>query len=160
MLIRTGIGYDVHRLIEGRPCIIGGVTIPYDKGLEGYSDADVLLHAICDAILGAIGAGDLGSHFPEGDPRWKNVSSRSLLSEVATLLLERQFQMSNIDSVVIAERPKIAPFVAQMKSTISELLSIANEQVSVKATTHDAIGCIGRGDGIAAMATCLIRKIE
>lgn len=157
-MIRIGIGYDVHQLVEGYPCILGGVEIPFEKGLKGYSDADVLLHAICDALLGAVGEGDLGRHFPEGDPKWKGVSSLRLLEEVAMILLQKGYQVVNIDSVIIAEKPKVAPFVDPMKVNISRPLSIDPAAVSIKATTNEKIGFIGRGEGIAAQAVCLIER--
>ncbi len=157
-MIRIGIGYDVHQLVEGYPCILGGVEIPHDKGLKGYSDADVLLHAICDALLGAAGEGDLGRHFPEGDPKWKGVSSLRLLEEVASILLQKGHQVINIDSVIIAEKPRVAPFAEPMKVNISRRLSIDPTAVSIKATTNEKIGFIGRGEGIAAQAVCLIES--
>lgn len=157
-MIRIGIGYDVHQLVEGYPCILGGVEIPHDKGLKGYSDADVLLHAICDALLGAAGEGDLGRHFPEGDPKWKGVSSLRLLEEVASILLQKGYQVINIDSVIIAEKPRVAPFAEPMKVNISRRLSIDPTAVSIKATTNEKIGFIGRGEGIAAQAVCLIES--
>jgi len=157
-MIRIGIGYDVHQLVEGYPCILGGVEIPHPKGLKGYSDADVLLHAICDALLGAAGEGDLGRHFPEGDPKWKGVSSLRLLEEVASILLQKGYQVVNIDSVIIAEKPRVAPFVDPMKVNISRRLSIDPAAVSIKATTNEKIGFIGRGEGIAAQAVCLIES--
>lgn len=157
-MIRIGIGYDVHQLVEGYRCILGGVEIPHERGLKGYSDADVLLHAICDALLGAAGEGDLGRHFPEGDPRWKGISSLHLLEEVASILLQKGFSVINIDTVIIAERPKIAPHVEPMKENISRRLSITPADVSIKATTNEKIGFIGRGEGIAAQAVCLIER--
>lgn len=157
-MIRIGIGYDVHQLVEGYPCILGGVEIPCEKGLKGYSDADVLLHAICDALLGAAGEGDLGRHFPEGDPRWKGISSLRLLEEVAAILLQKGHQVVNIDSVIIAEKPRVAPFFDPMKANISRRLSIDPTAVSIKATTNEKIGFIGRGEGIAAQAVCLIER--
>ncbi len=157
-MIRIGIGYDVHRLVEGYPCILGGVEIPHEKGLKGYSDADVLLHAICDALLGAAGEGDLGRHFPEGDPKWKGISSLRLLEEVALILLQKGHLVMNIDAVVIAEKPRIAPFVDPMRINISRRLSIEPAAVNIKATTNEKIGFIGRGEGIAAQAVCLIER--
>ncbi|TAJ97069.1 MAG: 2-C-methyl-D-erythritol 2,4-cyclodiphosphate synthase [Candidatus Manganitrophaceae bacterium] len=154
--MRVGIGYDVHQLVEGYRCILGGVEIPHEKGLKGYSDADVLLHAVCDALLGAAGEGDLGRHFPEGDPRWKGISSLRLLEEVASILLQKKYSVINIDAVIIAEKPKIAPFVEPMKANIGRCVSIDPADVSIKATTNEKIGFIGRGEGIAAQAVCLI----
>lgn len=158
-MIRIGIGYDVHQFVEGYPCILGGVEIPCEKGLKGYSDADVLLHAICDALLGAAGEGDLGRHFPEGDPKWKGISSLRLLEEVA-ILLQKGHSVINIDAVIIAEKPRVAPFVGAMKENISRRLSIRPDDVSIKATTNEKIGFIGRGEGIAAQAVCLIERRE
>lgn len=158
-MIRIGIGYDVHRLVEGYRCILGGVEIPSEKGLEGYSDADVLLHAICDALLGAAGEGDLGLHFPEGDPKWKGISSLILLEEVGGLLLKKRYTVRNIDTVIIAERPRIAPFVEKMKINIGPRLGLKPDDVNIKATTNEKIGFIGRGEGIAAQAVCLIESL-
>jgi 2-C-methyl-D-erythritol 2,4-cyclodiphosphate synthase len=158
-MIRVGIGYDVHRLVEGYRCILGGVEIPNDKGLEGYSDADVLLHAVCDALLGAAGEGDLGRHFPEGDPKWKGISSLVLLEEVGGLLLKKRYTIRNIDTVIIAERPRIAPFVEKMKINISATLGMNPGDVNIKATTNEKIGFIGRGEGIAAQAVCVIESL-
>jgi 2-C-methyl-D-erythritol 2,4-cyclodiphosphate synthase len=158
-MIRVGIGYDVHRLVEGYRCVLGGVEIANDKGLEGYSDADVLLHAVCDALLGAAGEGDLGRHFPEGDPKWKGISSLKLLEAVRHLLLKKRYTVINIDTVIIAERPKISPFVEKMKVNISRTLEIEPDDVNIKATTNEKIGFIGRGEGIAAQAVCVIEKI-
>ncbi|MFY9269712.1 MAG: 2-C-methyl-D-erythritol 2,4-cyclodiphosphate synthase [Candidatus Manganitrophaceae bacterium] len=159
-MIRIGIGYDVHRLIPGDRCILGGVAIPYDRSPEGYSDADVLLHAICDALLGASGEGDLGRYFPSGDPKWKGISSLRLLERTAILLVEKGFHVINIDTVVIAEGPKIAPHADAMKKNISHALSIDPEVVNIKATTNEKIGFIGRGEGIAAQAVCLIEGMR
>jgi 2-C-methyl-D-erythritol 2,4-cyclodiphosphate synthase len=139
--------------------MLGGVEIPHEKGLKGYSDADALLHAICDALLGAAGEGDLGRHFPEGDPKWKGISSLRLLEEVARLLEKKRYRVRNIDAVVIAQAPRVAPFVEQMKKNISAPLSIDPEEVNVKATTNEEIGFIGRGEGIAAQAVCLIERM-
>ena len=158
-MIRVGMGYDVHRLEKGYRCVLGGVEIPHEKGLKGYSDADVLLHAVCDALLGAAGEGDLGRHFPEGDPKWKGISSLRLLEKVAGLLVKKGYQVRNIDAVVIAQAPKIAPFVERMKKNISASLSMDPEDVNVKATTNEEIGFIGRGEGIAAQAVCLIERV-
>jgi len=155
-MMRVGLGYDVHPLVAGRPCILGGVEVPYDKGLDGYSDGDVLLHALCDALLGAAGAGDLGRHFPSGDPKWKGISSLELLDEVVLILAQKGYKIINCDCVVIAEAPKIAPYVAGMIEKICTHLNIAAENVNVKGTTNDGLGFIGRGEGIAAQAVCLI----
>jgi len=158
-MFRIGIGYDVHPLVEGRRCVLGGVDIPYVRGLQGYSDADVLLHAVCDALLGAAGEGDLGRHFPEGDPAWRGVSSIQLLEQTAALIFQKGFRVVNVDTVLIAEGPKLFPHVDQIKKNISGVLSISPTMVNVKATTHDKIGCIGRGEGIAAQAVCLIEIV-
>ncbi len=155
-MIRVGIGYDVHPLVTGIRCWLGGIDIPHTKGLKGYSDGDVLLHAICDALLGAAAAGDLGRHFPEGDPRWRGISSLILLEEVFHLLQKRAYRVCNIDAVVIAEAPRISPFTDAMREKISQSLGIAPEAVNIKATTNEKIGFIGRGEGIAAQAICLI----
>ena len=154
--MRVGIGYDVHRLETGQPCRIGGVTIDHEKGCVGYSDGDPLLHAICDALLGAAGLGDIGCYFPEGDPMWQGISSRVLLKKVAAMLSERQYHPVQLDTIVIAEAPKIAPHVDEMKAIISGCLAIAPEAINIKATTNERIGFIGRGEGIAAQAVCTI----
>ncbi len=155
-MIRIGIGYDIHRLEEGDHCRLGGVAIAHEKGLAGYSDGDALLHAICDALLGAAGLGDIGLYFPEGDPQWKGISSLTLLSEVAQMLSHHQYRVVNVDSVVIAEQPRIAPHVPAMKANISRCLSLSGNQVNIKATTNEKIGFIGREEGIAAQAVCAI----
>ena len=158
-MIRIGIGYDVHPLVEGYRCMLGGVEIPNKKGLKGYSDGDVLLHALCDALLGAAGSGDIGCHFPSGDPRWKGISSLKLLELVVAILSKKGYQIMNCDCVVIAEEPKLAPFVEKMKKKISHSLSISSEEVNIKGTTNEKIGFIGRGEGIAAQAVCLISTV-
>ena len=155
-MTRIGIGYDVHPLVAGYPCVLGGVEIPYEKGLKGHSDADVLLHAICDALLGAAGEGDIGFHFPDSDPRWKGVSSLKFLKEVARLLSEQGRSVVNVDAIIIAEEPKIFPYIKEMKANISRCLLIGEDQVNIKATTNERIGFIGRGEGIAAQAVALI----
>ncbi|MFQ5950244.1 MAG: 2-C-methyl-D-erythritol 2,4-cyclodiphosphate synthase [Nitrospiria bacterium] len=157
-MIRVGIGYDVHRLVEGRRCRLGGVEIPYEKGLKGHSDADVLLHAICDGLLGAAGKGDIGRHFPEEDPQWEGVSSLKLLGAVIRLLSEGGWRVSNVDAVVIAEQPMIASYIERMEENISRCLLMKPDEVNVKATTHERIGSIGRGEGIAAQAVCVIEN--
>lgn len=155
-MIRIGIGYDIHRLEEGYPCWLGGVLIPHTKGLVGYSDGDPLLHAICDAILGAVGLGDIGRYFPSSDPKWKNVASLILLEEIVQLMINRQYHVVNVDTVVIAEWPKIAPYVDEMKANISRCLSFSQDRVNIKATTNEKLGPIGREEGIAAHAVCLL----
>lgn len=156
-MIRIGHGFDVHQLVAGRRCIIGGVDIPHDKGLEGHSDADVLLHAICDALLGAAALGDIGKHFPNTDERYKGIDSRQLLRHVATLLKARNFSVVNIDATVMAEAPKLAPHTARMCANIAEDCGIALDAVNVKGTTTEKLGFTGRGEGIAAEAVCLIQ---
>jgi 2-C-methyl-D-erythritol 2,4-cyclodiphosphate synthase len=154
--LRIGIGYDIHRLREGRKLILGGVEIPYIKGLEGYSDADVLLHSICDAILGASGMGDIGRHFPDTDPRWCGISSIELLKKTLSMVREHNFDINNVDSVVIAEEPKISPFVEKMKSVISGALNIEKEKVNIKASTNEGVGSIGRGEAIACYSVVML----
>ena len=156
--MRIGQGFDVHRLVEGRPCIIGGVTIAHDKGLDGHSDADVLLHAICDALLGAAALGDIGKHFPPTDDRYKGIDSRTLLTEVVSLLARKAYVIGNIDATVICEVPKLSPHTAQMCANIAQDCGIAIDQINIKATTTERLGFTGRGEGIAAEAVCLIVK--
>ena len=156
---RTGIGYDVHKLIEGKKLILGGVHIPYSKGLLGHSDADVLIHAICDALLGALALGDIGIHFPDSDLQWKNISSLLLLEKVKGLLAENNYQISNIDSIIVMQEPKIAAFIFEMRNNLANTLKIDIDAVSVKATTTEGLGFEGRGEGISAQASCLIFKI-
>jgi 2-C-methyl-D-erythritol 2,4-cyclodiphosphate synthase len=155
-MIRIGNGYDVHRLVDGRKLIIGGVDVPFEKGLLGHSDADVLLHAICDALLGAAGLGDIGRHFPDTDPRFKGISSLKLLGEVAGLLEEKGFRVNNIDSTIVAERPKLAPHIPDMIANISAAIRVDALAVNVKATTTEGLGFAGKGEGMAAYATCSI----
>jgi len=151
-----GIGYDVHKLVEGRRLILGGVEIPHSKGLEGHSDADVLLHAICDAILGAMGEKDIGHLFPNTDPRWHNASSKIFLKEAARQVAFHDGQVVNVDATVIAEEPKISAFIAAMKENIARELGVSSKRIGVKATTNEQIGFIGRGEGIAAMAVASV----
>lgn len=155
--MRIGNGYDVHRLVEGRKLVIGGVDIPYEKGLLGHSDADVLLHAVCDALLGAAGKGDIGKHFPDTDPRYKGISSLTLLEEVHRLLHASGFQVNNVDATIVAERPKMAPYIASMVQNIASGVKIDRSAVNVKATTTEGLGFAGKGEGIAAYAVCTIR---
>ena len=157
-MIRIGHGFDVHALVAGRRCIIGGVDIPHDKGLEGHSDADVLLHAVCDALLGAAALGDIGKHFPNTDMRYQGIDSRQLLRHVAGLLKQQGYEVVNVDATVIAEAPKLAPHITQMCSHIAADLNVAVDCVNVKATTSERLGFTGRGEGIAAEAVCLIEK--
>lgn len=155
-MIRIGHGFDVHALVAGRKCIIGGVTIPFEKGLEGHSDADVLLHAVCDALLGAAALGDIGKHFPNTDVRYKDINSRELLRHVTKLLKEKGLKASNVDATVIAEAPKLAPHIAKMCVNIAADVGLDVSCVNVKATTTERLGFTGRGEGIAAEAVCLI----
>ena len=156
--MRIGSGYDVHKLAEGRDCIIGGVKIPYEKGLLGHSDADVLLHAIADALLGAAALGDSGRHFPDNDPQYKGADSRKLLSHVLRLILAEGYCIINIDATIIAQRPKMAPHIEQMRKNIAETLRIDLKQINVKATTEEGLGFTGAGLGIAASAVCLLEE--
>ena len=156
--MRIGMGYDVHRLVEGRDLIIGGVKIPYEKGLLGHSDADVLLHAIMDALLGAATLGDIGKHFPDTDPTYKGISSIKLLEKVGELLEENHVFIENIDATIIAQAPKIAPYRAQMRRNIARALGIDSEQVGVKATTEEHLGFTGDGSGMAAHAVALVER--
>lgn len=156
--IRIGQGFDIHQLTENRQLIIGGVTIPYEKGLLGHSDADVLLHAICDALIGAAALGDIGKHFSDSDPRYKNSDSRVLLREVNHLLLEKDFVVINIDATIIAQAPKMAPYIPQMVANIAQDLHISTCNINIKAKTAERIGAIGREEGIVAEAVCLIDK--
>ena len=154
--MRIGQGYDVHALVPGRKLVIGGVEIPYDRGLAGHSDADVLLHAVCDALLGAAALGDIGSHFPDTDPRYRGADSRRLLQAVGRLIVEHGWRIANIDSTIIAEAPRMAPHVGEMRARIAEDLGIAPAAVSVKAKTNERLGFVGRGEGIAAHAVALL----
>ena len=153
---RVGFGYDVHQFVAGRPLMLGGVEVPYDRGLEGHSDADVLLHAISDALLGAAGLGDIGKHFPDTDPRYKGISSRLLLREVCRKLDETGYRTQNIDAVIAAQEPKLAPYIGAMNTAIAEAVGIAVSQVNVKATTTERLGFVGRKEGIAAQAVVMI----
>ncbi|HIE50168.1 MAG TPA: 2-C-methyl-D-erythritol 4-phosphate cytidylyltransferase [Armatimonadetes bacterium] len=156
---RIGLGYDVHRLVEGRPLWLGGVLIPSDKGLLGHSDADALLHALCDALLGAIGAGDIGHHFPDTDPQYKDIASLRLLERVVTLVEAKGYRVHNVDATILAERPRLAPYLEQMRTRIAAVLHCSPEQVNLKATTHEGLGPIGAGEGIAAHAVaCVTNK--
>ncbi len=154
--MRTGIGYDVHRLVAGRDLVLGGVKIPFEKGLSGHSDADVLLHAMCDAMLGAAGMGDIGSLFPDSDQRYKNMNSSYFLSETNKLLLAKGFVVQNIDAVIIAERPKLAPYREEMVHHIARTLRIEPPRISIKSTTTEGLGFVGKGQGIGAMCVVLI----
>jgi 2-C-methyl-D-erythritol 2,4-cyclodiphosphate synthase len=155
-MIRTGIGYDIHRLTKTRKLILGGVEIPHSHGLEGHSDADVLSHAIADALLGAIGAGDIGQHFPNTDKSLRGISSLEILKRVITILAERRTRVVNVDATIIAEAPKIAPHVSAMRQKIADAMGVGESNVSVKATSNESLGAIGRSEGIAAMAIATV----
>ncbi len=155
-MVHVGIGYDVHQLVEGRQLILGGVTIPHPKGLDGHSDADVLMHAICDAILGALGQGDIGTFFPNTDPRWKGAPSKVFLQEAARQVRFHNGKIVNVDATIIAQQPKLQPQVADMKSNVAEALSIHFKKIGIKATTNERLGFIGREEGIAALAVAAV----
>ena len=156
--MRIGHGYDVHALTEGRPLMLGGVSIPHEKGLAGHSDADVLLHALCDAMLGAAALGDLGTHFPDSDNRYLGISGLALLKATAQLMEKQGYRLVNADCTVIAQRPKIAPYVSTMRANIAAVLGVDASAVSVKATTEEGLGFTGREEGVAAAAVCLIEQ--
>ena len=156
--IRVGTGYDVHAFADGRPCVIGGVTIPHERGLLGHSDADVLSHAIGDALLGAAALGDIGIHFPDNDDKYRDISSLVLLQRIVDALGESGYTVSNVDATVVAERPKLSPFVPLMRSRIGAALGLPDDRVSIKATTSERLGFIGREEGIAVHAVVLIRS--
>ena len=157
--LRIGHGYDVHRLVEGRPCIIGGVNIPHEKGLLGHSDADVLVHAVMDAVLGALGEGDIGHHFPDNDPAYQGADSLLLCRHVADILRERGYRLSNVDATVIAQAPKLAPHIEAMRRNVAAVFGVSPEDVNIKATTEEHLGFTGAGEGIAAHAVCLLEHI-
>ncbi|MBO9131069.1 2-C-methyl-D-erythritol 2,4-cyclodiphosphate synthase [Bacillus sp. 165] len=157
-MFRIGQGFDVHAFAEGRPLILGGITIPYEKGLLGHSDADVLLHAITDACLGAISAGDIGKHFPDTDPAFKDADSAILLEKVWEFVSEKGYELGNVDCTIIAQKPKMAPYIEEMRHRISELLQTPLENVNVKATTTEKLGFTGREEGIASQAIVLLKK--
>ena len=159
-MIRTGIGYDVHRLVEGRPLILGGVNIPHTLGLDGHSDADVLLHAITDALLGAAALGDIGAHFPDTDEEWRGADSLNLLEAVGDLLVREGFRINNVDGTVALQRPKLRPHIDTMRANIARVLHLDIGQVSVKATTTERLGFVGTEQGAAAFATCAIREVR
>ncbi len=158
MDMRIGIGYDVHAFADGRDLILGGVRIPYKLGLQGHSDADVLLHAICDAILGALSRGDIGLHFPDSDRRFSGISSRKLLSAVVNIMIDDGYSVMNLDCILIAQEPKLSPYIGEMEARISDILNTSTEQVNVKATTTEYLGFEGRKEGIAAYAAVLLKK--
>ena len=157
--MRIGHGYDVHRFCEGRPLFIGGVEIPHDKGLLGHSDADVLLHAVCDALLGAAALGDIGKHFPDNDNAFKNIDSKLLLKETVSLIAEKGYKVGNIDATVVAQKPKLAPYIEDMKNCIANICNTEPDCVNVKATTEEKLGFTGREEGISAHAVCIIQKV-
>lgn len=157
--MRIGHGYDVHRLIKGRKLILGGVELPFDRGLLGHSDADVLIHAVMDALLGAAGLGDIGVQFPDKDPAFKDISSLKLLERTAKLLLEAGWQVENVDATILAQQPKLASFLPAMRKNLALHLGTEPDRVSIKATTEEGLGFTGAGDGIAAHAVCLLKKI-
>ena len=156
--MRIGMGYDVHKLTEGRPLILGGVTVPWEKGLLGHSDADVLVHAIMAALLGAAALGDIGLHFPDTDPRYKGISSIILLEKVGELLREKGYEPGNIDATIIAQKPKLRPYIDEMRKHVAAALDMSVEDVSVKATTEEGLGFTGTQEGISSHAVCLIRQ--
>jgi 2-C-methyl-D-erythritol 2,4-cyclodiphosphate synthase len=160
MKIRIGNGYDIHRLVSDRPLILGGVTIPHELGLLGHSDADVLTHAIMDAMLGALSLGDIGHYFPPSDPHWKGADSLVLLEQVNQLVRSKGWQISNLDSVVVAERPKLKPHIQAMRDRLSAVLQVEPDQIGIKATTNEQLGPVGREEGIAAYAIALLTNID
>jgi 2-C-methyl-D-erythritol 2,4-cyclodiphosphate synthase len=158
-MFRIGQGFDVHQLTENRPLIIGGITIPYELGLLGHSDADVLLHTVADACLGAIGEGDIGRHFPDTDPNFKDADSAKLMEHVWEMVKDKGYRLVNIDCTIIAQKPKMAPYIPQMRERIAELLEATVDQVNVKATTTEKLGFTGRGEGIASQVAVLLQKV-
>ena len=158
--MRVGLGYDVHRLVPDRALILGGVEIPYEKGLLGHSDADVLLHAIMDAMLGAAAMGDIGKHFPDTDPKYEGASSLELLKRVGELLEEELYVVENIDATIIAQKPKMAPHIPQMRANMAKAMGIDESQLNIKATTEEKLGFTGREEGIASQAICLLNEVK
>lgn len=158
MKVRVGFGFDVHRLSEGRPCILGGIEIPHHKGPLGHSDADVLIHAICDALLGAANLKDIGYHFPDTSAEFKSIDSKELLSRVVNLIRDKGYSIGNIDTTLVLEQPKIAPHIEKMRETLALVMNIEEEDISIKATTNEKLGFIGRGEGVTAYAVVLISK--
>lgn len=157
-MLRTGIGFDIHRFAKGRKLFLGGVEIPAPEGLEGHSDADVLCHALADALLGSIADGDIGQHFPNTDPKWKDADSVELLRQVVVRVKAKGFQVVNVDAVITAERPKVMPYAARMRERLAPVLGVTVEEVSIKATTMEGLGAIGRAEGIAVMAVATVEK--
>ena len=158
-IIRIGNGYDVHQLVSGRKLILGGVNVPHSTGLEGHSDADALLHALCDALLGAVGAGDIGKHFPDTDPQWKGISSIVLLKQVTAICRDKGFEIANVDTIIVAQKPKLALFFADMKKNIAQAMAIDIGQINIKATTTEKLGFVGKEEGIATYAVALLYKM-
>ena len=158
--MRIGHGYDVHRFVEGRPLILGGVTVPYEKGLLGHSDADVLLHAVCDALLGAAALGDIGKLFPDNDNAYKDIDSKILLKKTVEIITQKGYKVSNIDCTVIAQKPKLAPYIDEMRHVIANICLVDIDLVNVKATTEEKLGFTGREEGISAHAVCLIQSVK
>ena len=158
--MRVGMGYDVHKLTENRDLILGGVKIPWEKGLLGHSDADVLLHAVMDALLGAAALGDIGKHFPDTDPKYQGISSVKLLIHVAELLKEHGYEIGNIDATIIAQKPKMAPHIPQMRKNMADALGILESKINIKATTEEGLGFTGTGEGISSQAICLLTDIQ
>lgn len=158
MTIRIGHGYDVHRMVEGRRLILGGVKIPYLKGLDGHSDADVLVHAVCDALLGSLSLGDIGIHFPDQDQQYKDISSLKLLERVHAMVKEKGFGVGNIDATMVAEKPKLSEYLSQMCANIAQTLGIDREKINIKATTSEGLGFVGKGEGISAHAVALVER--
>ena len=157
---RVGLGYDVHQLKDNRPLILGGVEIQHEKGLDGHSDADVIMHAICDAILGALGEGDIGSFFPPSDPQWKDTPSKIFLEEAAKQIKKQNGRLINIDAMLIAEAPKISPYIPQMKNNIANALGVSPKDIGIKATTNETMGFVGRGEGMAAHAVASVELLQ
>jgi 2-C-methyl-D-erythritol 2,4-cyclodiphosphate synthase len=155
---RIGIGYDIHRLVQGRKLVLGGVEIPFEKGLLGHSDSDVLTHAICDALLGAVALGDIGAHFPDSDPRWAGASSLEFLARVVELVTEAGYRVANIDATVLADRPKLRPYIQAMRESLASVLRISVDQVNIKAKTNEGLESIGCGDAMAAQAVVLLHR--
>ncbi|MDC1152521.1 2-C-methyl-D-erythritol 2,4-cyclodiphosphate synthase [Nitrospinaceae bacterium] len=158
-IIRIGNGYDVHQLVSGRKLILGGVNVPHSKGLDGHSDADALLHALCDALLGAVGAGDIGKHFPDSDPKWKGISSIILLEQVTEICRDKGFEIANVDTIIVAQKPKLTLFFPEMEKNIAQAMAIDIGQINIKATTTEKLGFVGKEEGIAAYAVALLYKM-
>ena len=157
-MFRIGLGYDIHKLVEGRKLFLGGINIPYHKGLLGHSDADVLLHSLCDALLGALALKDIGTHFPNTDPTWKNIDSKILLQKIYSIIRKKGYELVNCDAMIIAEEPKIAPYIDQMKQIIASILQTSPNNISIKATTNEGVGNIGKGEAIASYCVVLLKK--